>query len=122
MLTIRRSQLLALGSELRRLWMMQSLHDLFPGDWPTAGDARLQNFLSGSIARAAGHGFEGDDDLAWAALEHVLGENFPAQPEHAWAAALLADRSVPRSTTIQRLREEAILRLADPPLLEEAAS
>ena len=111
-----------MGQALRRPWMMQSLLDLFPGDWPDAGDPQLEKFVRGSMTRAASHGFEGDDDLAWAALEHVLGEDFPTRPEHAWAAALLADRSVPRSTTIQLLREEAIMRLANPPLLEEASS
>lgn len=120
MLTIRIAQMDTLGSERRRLWMMQSLLELFPGDWADTTDPLLEPFVRGSMARATARSCEGDDDLAWAALEHVLGDDFPAQPEHAWAAELLADHSVPRATAIQRLREEAILRLAYPPLPEEA--
>jgi hypothetical protein len=120
MLTIRRSQMETLGSVPRKLWMMGSLRELFPGDWGDASDTRLEQFVKGSMARACARGFEGDDDLAWAALEHVLGEDFPSMPEHAWAAELLADRKLPKATAIQRLREAAILRLAYPPLPDEA--
>ena len=122
MLTLRRAQLDTLGSVPRILWMMQSLRQLFPDDLADAADAALECFVRGSMSRAAARGFEGDDGLAWAALEHVLGEDFPARPEHAWAAELLADRGVSREATLQLLREEAILRLAYPPQPEESAA
>ena len=110
----------ALGAAARKLWLKRSLRELFPDDWADGAGARLEHFAQGSMARACARGFDGDSDLAWAALEHVLGEDFPSKPEHAWAAELLADQTVPRATVIQRLREEAILRLAYPPLPDEA--
>jgi hypothetical protein len=122
MLTIRNSQMDTLAAALRQQCLMESLCELFPGDWADAASAPLERFVRGSMARASAGGFTGDDVLAWAALEHVLGEDFPARPEHAWAAELLADRSMPRTVAIQRLREEAILRLAYPPLVEEASA
>jgi hypothetical protein len=120
MLIIRDAQMDTLGADARVLWLMRNLCELFPGDWLNTKDAGLEAFVRGASARASGHGFKSDDHLAWAALEHVLGEDFPEQPGHAWAAELLADHSVPRSVAIQRLREEAILRLAYPPAPLEA--
>lgn len=112
MLVIRRTQMERLADVPRLPWMAKQLRALFPetlGTWP---ERALQRYVADSVARARAQGFRAEGWLGWAALEHALGEDFPSSEEHAWAGALLQDRSVPRSLTLQRLREQAVMRLA----------
>jgi hypothetical protein len=112
MLVIRRAQLDRLADVPRLSWMARMLRGMFPETMATWPDAELRGFVAASSARAKTRGFRAEGWLAWAALEHALGDGFPDDPEHAWAGELLQDRSLPRSLVLQRLREEAVMRLA----------
>ena len=93
MLTIRRSQIDALGVAMMQRFedqLLGKMETVFSRETDRLGDDGMRAVVHLGMARARGHGFSADEDIfAFVALAFMLGTNFDEDPQLPWAVEAL---------------------------------